>query len=177
MTTIAVNAVGFCADFSTQGDWAFDYALSLSRSRGLELKVFYVPDLAWDAGHVTELPPNEVIALDRHVREYYEPKLGDFVDIGFRICQRATDRELRHCLMYHEYQVLVLAYRCVGAKFAGRTTEEFAYALNGPVVLVGPERPDQFAINPAAALLTSQLGLDVARWKVLRPLGTVPAKR
>ena len=34
MTTIAVNDVGFCADFSPQGDWAFEYALSVAQSAG-----------------------------------------------------------------------------------------------------------------------------------------------
>ena len=49
MTTIAVRDVGFCAEFSPQGDWAFDYALSLARSLEIGLKVFYLPSLAWDA--------------------------------------------------------------------------------------------------------------------------------
>ena len=177
MTTIAVRDVGFCADFSLQGDWAFDYALSLSRSQRLGLKVFYVPDLAWEVEQLRELPSGEVNALDRQVRGYYEPKLGDFLEVGFRICERSTDRELRHCLMYHEYQVLVLAYRDVGSGFAGRTIEQFAYSFNGPVVLVGPEQPDQFAINPSAALLTTRLGLDHVKWKVLRPVNRVPAGR
>ena len=73
MTTIAVRDVGFCADFSLQGDWAFDYALSLSRSQRLGLKVFYVPDLAWEVEQLRELPSGgEITAYG----------LAGFFDVG-----------------------------------------------------------------------------------------------
>jgi hypothetical protein len=175
MTTVAVRDVGFCADFSQQGDWAFDYAFSLAQSLDLGLKVFYVPDLAWDSRELPQLSPSEADALDRHVREYYETRLGDFVDVGFRICEGFADRELRRCLMGGIYQVLVLAYRDVGAPFGGRTIEEFAYAFNGPVVMVGPDEPGRFLINPSAALLSGRLNLEGGEWTVLKPETPVPA--
>ena len=174
MTTVAVNDVGLCADFTPQGDWAFDYALSLSRRLKCGLKVFYVPDLAWDASEVPQLLPQEVDALDRRVREYYEPRLGDFANVGFRICEGFADRELRRCLMDRVYQVLVLPYRDQGSRFAGRTIEEFAYGFNGPVVMVGPDRPDHFGVNPSAALLSLQLGLDQGEWTVAKPGAPFP---
>ena len=68
------------------------------------------------------------------MREYYEPRLGDFTNVGFRICEGLADAELHRCLMHQEYQVLVLPYRDFGIRFAGRTIEEFAYAFGGPVV-------------------------------------------
>ncbi len=177
MTTIAVNDVGFCADLSPQGDWAFDYALSVARSANSGLKVFYVPDLSWDAAEVPRLAPSEIDALDRRVREYYDVRLGDVVDVGFRICEGFADHELRRCLMDHVYQVLVLPYRDFGIPFAGRTIEEFAYAFNGPVVMVGPDRPGQFTVNPSAALLSMQLELDQGEWTTLRPGKPLPANR
>ena len=178
MTTIAIQDVGLCADFSPQGDWAFDYALSLARPRGWGLKIFYVPDLDWDTDEVRDLPPDEIVALDRRVREHYDERLGDFVEAGFRICSGFADRELRRCfLMRHEYQVLVLAYRAWGARFAGRAIEEFAYAFSGPVVIVGPDRPDQLCVNPAAAVLSQQLNLDANDWTSLTGGAPVPAGR
>lgn len=178
MTTIAIKDVGFCADFSHQGDWAFDYALSLARRRQWGLKVFYVPYLAWDARDVPTLPPDEIDALDRQVREYYDQRLGDFVEVGFRVCEGFADRELRRCfLMRHEYQVLVLAYRAHGAPFAGRTIEQFAYAFNSPVVMVGPDRPDQFLVNPAASVLARQLDLEAQDCSVITDRPPVPVGR
>jgi len=177
MVTIGVNDVGFCAEFSRQGDWAFEYALSVARSAGRGLKVFYVPGLTWDEPDVPKLAPHEIDALDRRVREYYDPRLGDFTDVGFRICEGLADAELHRCMMHQEYQVLVLPYRDFGIRFAGRTIEEFAYGFGGPVVLVGPERPKQFMVNPSAALLSLQLNLDQGEWTVLEPGERLPTNQ
>ena len=35
------NAVGFCAHYSKQGDWAFDVALELSKAHNVQLNVFH----------------------------------------------------------------------------------------------------------------------------------------
>ena len=35
------NAVGFCAHYSKQGDWAFDLALELSKAQKVKLNVFH----------------------------------------------------------------------------------------------------------------------------------------
>jgi hypothetical protein len=175
MTTVAVKDIGFCADFTPQGDWAFEYALSLARSLGRRLNIFYVPGLAWDTGREpARVASHEKIALDRQVREYYDEKLGDYVDVGFRICEGFADTELRRCLMTHVYQVLVAGYPEFGARFAGRTIEEFAYAFNGPMVLVGPDRPTDFFVNPPAALMPLQLGLEDREWRVVTSQTRLP---
>ena len=36
-----MNGVGLCAIFSRQGDWAFDYALSLARHYKTKLNIFH----------------------------------------------------------------------------------------------------------------------------------------
>ena len=64
-----------------------------------------------------------------------------------------------------------------GTRFAGRAIEEFAYAFNGPVVMVGPDRPSQFLVNPSAALLSLQLHLDQGGWAVVKPGAPVSATR
>ena len=40
MTTLSIKAVGLCAHYSPVGDRALRYALSLARSRTLQLNVF-----------------------------------------------------------------------------------------------------------------------------------------
>ena len=176
MTTIAINDVGLCADFSEQGDWAFDFALDLASSRGWGLNIFYVPDLAWDSPHPPALPsPQEVLDLERRVRSYYDERLGDFVEVGFRICEGFADVELRRCLMHRDYQLLVLAYREFGTPFAGRPIEAFAYNFNAPIALVGPRRPAQYFLNPPAMLLRSQLGLGEGGESMVSPGVVAPA--
>jgi hypothetical protein len=36
-----MNGIGLCAVFSRQGDWAFDYALSLARHYQTKLNIFH----------------------------------------------------------------------------------------------------------------------------------------
>ena len=164
MTTLRVDNVGLCAEFSPQGDWAFDCAFSLARSMDLGLRVFGVADMAWDKAQPRALSSEETTALDRRLREYYDDRLGDFVDAGFRVCEGLVNRELRSCLVEREYQMLVLAYRDAGALFAGRTIEEFAISLPFPVLLAGPERPDQFFANSPALLFSQQQHIRQEDW-------------
>lgn len=176
MTTVAVQDIGYCAEFSQQGDWAFDFALSLAKSLKYGLNVFYVPDLAWDAPHPPpRLSAEELLELDKRVRSYYDERLADFVEVGFRVCEGFADAELRRCMLHRDYQVLVLAYGRFGTLFAGRPIEAFAYGFNAPVVLVGPTRPNQYFLNPPAVLVHPQLGLAEGEWNILAPRAEVPA--
>ena len=36
-----MNGIGLCAIFSREGDWAFDYALSLARHHKTKLNIFH----------------------------------------------------------------------------------------------------------------------------------------
>ncbi len=152
MTTLRVENIGLCAEFTQRGDWAFDCALSLARSLGLGLRVFGVADMDWEKAQPRSLSSDEIVSLDRKLREYYDGRLGDFVDAGFRVCEGVVNSELRTCLIEREYQMLVLPYRGEGRLFAGRSIEEFAISIPFPVLLVGPEQPDQRIANPPAML-------------------------
>lgn len=169
MTTIAMKDVGLCAHFSRQGDWAFDLALTLARRLKHRLNIFYFPRLDWPAADqpTGELGSYKHATSDRKVREYYDDKLGDFVDVGFRVCEDLIDIELRRCLFRREYQVMVLGYLGYGAMFGDVTMETFAYRFNGPIVLVGPDEPDQKYLNPPATLASWQLGFSDDEWAPL----------
>ncbi len=171
MTSIAVKDIGFCAHLSRQGDWAFEFALSLARRLGNRLNIFYFPWLDSSASNrpTDKLNEDELIAMDRLVREYYDDKLGDFVEAGFRVCEDVVDNELRRCLFRREYQAMVLARHEHGAHFGNDSIENFAYRFSGPIVLVGPERPDQLYLNPPARVISWQLGLADDEWMPLVP--------
>ncbi len=162
MTSIAVKDIGFTAHFSRQGDWGFEFALSLARRLGHRLNIFYFPRLDSSLSNrpAGRLDEDELVALDRRVREYYDDRLEDFVDVGFRVCEDFVATELRRCLFRREYQVMVLGYLGHGATFGDDSIEAFAYRFNGPVVLVGPDRPDQLYLNPPARLVGWRLGLS-----------------
>ena len=99
------------------------------------------------------------------MRLYYDERLGDFLNVGFRLCEGDEEPELLRCLLIHkDYDVLVLAYEYSGCPFGERPIEEFAERMACPTVLVGPRRNDQFYLNTPAKLWTDALDLDDGEW-------------
>lgn len=166
MTIPTLNAVGFCAHYSEQGDWAFEYALRLARLYEVPLNVFHFLADPYDPG--AEAPDglsrseraDLIIRKERELRMYYDQLAEDYLDVGFRLCEDNEWSELHRCLLIREFQILVLAYPEWNATFAGRDLEDFADAFVCPVVLVGPVRRAQYHLNRPAALLAGQLDLE-----------------
>ena len=165
MTTTSVNSVGFCAHYSRQGDWAFEFALALARGRSLRLNIFHFLsdpcDPAEDEPERLNPEQREQLLIDREreLRLYYDKKLGDYVDVGFRLCEDREWLELHRCLTRREFQVLVLGRPDYGVSFAGKPLEEFADAFVCPVVLIGPSSATEFRLNGPARLIVDRLGL------------------
>lgn len=171
MTIPRIDSIGFCAHYSPQGDWAFDYALRLSENRGLQLNVFHFLCDPYDPRD----DPDECISKrdlsqiafekERELRMYYDRLAGDYLEVGFRLCFDNSWRELHRCLTAHEFQLLVLAKPVEPTIFCGKQIEEFANNFVSPVVLVGPRGPGQIQLNSRAALLQDRLGLETATWR------------
>jgi len=173
MAIPTLNAVGFCAHYSKQGDWAFNYALKLSKQHSIQLNVFHFltdpykidEDLADNLDH--DAKTKLAIEREKELRMYYDKRAGDYLDVGFRLCEDAEWVELHKCLLIREFQILVLGYVGGDAKFGGRPIEEFAEAFVCPVVLVGPDKSIQFHLNKQATLLISKLGLENDNWDII----------
>jgi hypothetical protein len=172
-----VNGVGLCAIFSRQGDWAFDFALSLARHHHTKLNIFHFLQSPYvlrrdvvfvDAERKTTaiVTPELIARKDREMREAFEERLGDYVDVGFRLCEGNDEFELRKCFRKRDYEVLVIGYVGRGAAFGGTTTiEAFADSFKGPVVLVGPDAPDSYYLNAAAAKRLPDLIIPERHWR------------
>jgi hypothetical protein len=171
MTTQSIYAVGFCAHYSAAGDWAFNYALRLSKNNDLQLNVFHFLANPYDPldDPVKEFSREErarlVIERERELRMYYDKLAGEYLNVGFRLCEDNEWTELHRCLLIREFQVLVLGYISPDAIFAGKPIEEFANSFISPVVLVGPKRPDQFRLNSRATIMADKLDLPVGSWE------------
>ncbi|MCG6927205.1 MAG: universal stress protein [Acidobacteria bacterium] len=169
MSTFAIRAIGFCAHYSRQGDWAFDFALRLARIGSLRLNVFhflvdpYDPEARPPEGLTRDERAALAIRLERDLRLYYDSRLGDYLEAGFRLCEDPEWTELHRCLTKREFQVLVLGYPRQGTRFGGVPIEEFVSRFVSPVVLVGPGSPREIRLNPPAALISGRLGL--ADWQ------------
>jgi hypothetical protein len=174
MAIPTLNAVGFCAHYSMQGDWAFDYALRLSRLHGIKLNVFHFLADPYDpSDDFAKLLSDKdraryAISQERKLRLYYDRRAGDYLDVGFRLCEHAEWVELHRCLVIREFQVLVLGYVEPTATFGNRHIEDFAESFVCPVVLVGPERADQYRLNSRAVLIEDKLDLEPDRWAAIQ---------
>jgi len=173
MAIPTLNAVGFCAHYSDQGDWAFDYALKLSKLHSLQLNVFHflTDPYSSDNDNVEKMQPDEIkklsIQKEKELRMYYDKRAGDYLEVGFRLCEHAEWTELHRCLLVQEFQVLVLGYISKGIKFGRYPIEEFAEKFISPVVLIGPKGPDEVYLNSRAALIAEKLGLEGISWQKL----------
>jgi len=173
MTTPRIEKIGLVADYSRQGDWAFETALEIARARGASLNVFHFLESPYKAPldrapsrvPAMEVDDQTLVQMDRELREYYDERLGDFVEVGFRVCDSGRHNlELRLCLKRKEYQVLVIPHLGYGAPFGNMPIEEFAYRFNAPIILVGPERPDQRLLNTPAQVILGSVSLPLGAW-------------
>lgn len=172
MTVQAIRGVGYCARMTKAGDWAFDYALDLAVHHDVRLNIFFFPSPPYRPharrgrrGELAELPEERKTAMEKDVRLYYDQLLGEFVNVGFRLCEGDEEPELRRCLLVRkEYDVLVLPYEGYRCRFGSKTIEEFAESMACATVLVGPERSDQFFINTAAQPWLDRLNLQGRDW-------------
>ncbi|MCG6963677.1 MAG: universal stress protein [Acidobacteria bacterium] len=179
MTRQSIRGIGYCARMTPAGDWAFDFALDLALLHDVRLNIFFFPSPPCQPhlsrgrrGERAELSSEKMVALERETRLYYDQLLGDYVNVGFRLCEGDEEPELRRCLIVkRDYDVLVLAYEGYRCQFGSKTIEELAEGMPCPTILVGPERPDQLFLNSAAELWVEELALDQRPWRPVN--GTV----
>lgn len=179
MTVAAISQIGFCAHYSPQGDWAFDVAFDLARRPSRRLNIFHFAADPYDPGDLEagRLPPADqarfLVEREKRLRLHYDERLGDYMNVGFRLCEKNEWTELHRCLAHREFQLLVLAYPRRDATFGGRPILEFAHAFVCPLVLVGPDGPREYRLNAPATLLADSLGLADVPWsRVDAPVGT-----
>ncbi len=174
-----MNGIGLCAIFSREGDWAFDYALSLARHHKTKLNIFHFlespyqlrRDLVFvdaEKKEVAAVTPELIAKKDKELRESFDDRLGEYTDVGFRLCEGNDEWELRKCFRKGEYEILVVGYHGKGVPFGGTTTiDEFAAKFKGPVVLVGPDSPDSFYINEPARQRLEDLMIPDGKWRLI----------
>lgn len=172
-----MTGIGLCAIFSRQGDWAFDYALSLARHHRTKLNIFHFLESPYslrrdvvfvdaERKETVQVTPDFIAKKDKELREMLDERLGDYADVGFRLCEGNDEWELRKCFRKGQDHVLVVGYQAKGADFGGTTTiEAFAEKFKGPVVLVGPDAPDAFYVNEPAEKRINDLMIAPGKWK------------
>ena len=176
-----MKTVGLCTHFTHTDEWAFEYAFKLARSRGLQLNICHwlespyqirrdiVFDDLFDPHETVSISPQLLTKFDLQLRQYYEPKLGDFTDVGFKLCEGAYQVELIRCFRQHFLDLVVIGYQEPNpeASSSEQPLELFALNLPYPIVIVGADGPDSFLLNAKAFELRQQLALPEGSWQVL----------
>ena len=167
MTIQALQSIGLCAHYSPQGDWAFDFAFRFARERNLQFNIFHFLADPFDP---QDHPPQGatkaeldtlIVERERKLRFYYDARLGDHLKAGFRVCEHNEWTELHQCLLRREFQLLVIPCPARSATFGKRRIEDFVAGFVSPIVLVGPDSPDQIRLNTPAALINKTYDLMI----------------
>jgi hypothetical protein len=175
--------IGFCTHFTRTDDWAFHFALELARMHEWQLTVCHWlnspynlrRDIVYtslqnqtDARPVT---PPLVTRLELELRQYYDPQLADFTQIAFKLCEGMYQVELVRCLRQNLLDLVVMGYQKPEEEAVSgeQALEDFAFHLPYPMVIVGPDRADQFVLNRAAQKWINELALPEGSWRLIEP--------
>ena len=173
--------IGLCTHFSKTDEWAFAYAFNLARTQHLHLNICHWlespyqlrRDIVYNDLFATQetvpITPAILTKFERQLREYYEPRLGDFTEVGFKLCEGAYQVELIRCFRQHFLDLVVIGYQEPNpeASSSEQPLEIFALNLPYPIVIVGADGPDSFLLNAKAFELRQQLALPEGSWQVL----------
>jgi hypothetical protein len=179
-----MKTIGLCTHFSQTDEWAFTYALRLARSHDWQLNICHwlnspyslrrdviYPDLL-EAGRAEPLTPALLTKLELQLRQYYDARLGDFEQAAFKLCEGLYQVELVRCFRQHLLDLVVMGYQTPSEQDVSseQPLEDFALRTDYPLVIVGPQSPDQYLINPPAFQWLDDLLLPEGSWKLIEPI-------
>ena len=177
-----MKTIGLCNHFSQTDEWAFNFALDLARRNKWQLTICHwlnspynlrrdmvYPTLTED-GEPQPITPELLTKLELELRQYFEPKLGDFTDVAFKLCEGMYQVELTRCFRQNLLDLVVLGYPGDDLSASSeQPIEEFAAHLNHPLVIVGSDEPNQFLLNQAAQTWLDDLQLPDGSWRAVEP--------
>ncbi len=181
-----MKTIGLCTHFSQTDEWAFNFALDLARRNKWQLTICHwlnspynlrrdmvYPTLTED-GEPQPITPELLTKLELELRQHFEPKLGDFTDVAFKLCEGMYQVELSRCFRQNLLDLVVIGHPSENLVTSNeQPLEEFAAQLNYPLVIVGPDEPDRFLLNKAAQSWLDNLHLLDGSWQAVKP--AVPA--
>lgn len=183
-----MKKIGLCTHFTETDEWAFDFALELVRRQDWQLTICHwlnspyslrrdmVYPTLHDDGELQPISPRLLTELELELRQYYEPKLGDFTNVAFKLCEGMYQTELTRCFRQNLLDLVVIGYqRDAQMASSEQPLEYFAAQVGYPLVIVGPDEPNHFILNQAAQGWLNELRFADASWDGLEL--TVPAHK
>lgn len=174
-----MKKIGLCTHFSKTDEWAFDFALELARKHDWQLTICHwlnspyslrrdmVYPTLQHGGDPQPITPKLLTQLELELRQHFEPKLGDFTNVAFKLCEGMYQVELTRCFRQNLLDLVVIGYQLDDAQVASgeQRLEEFAAHLDYPLIIVGPDEPDRYMLNKAAESWLDLLQLPEGSWQ------------
>jgi hypothetical protein len=178
-----MKKIGLCTHFSQSDEWAFNFALELVRRNDWQLTICHwlnspyslrrdmvYPTLRQD-GELQPVTPKLLTQLELKMRQHFEPKLGDFTNVAFKLCEGMYQVELTRCFRQNLLELVVIGYQQEDQMTsAEQTLVEFAAQLNYPLVIIGPDAPNQYLLNQPAQSWLDELRLPDSSWQTIEPI-------
>lgn len=173
-----MKSIGLCTHFSETDRWAFNYALHLAQSLDSKLTICHwlqspyklrrdlVQDDLFSPTGIVAITPRLLAKFELQLREYYEPLLGDFDEVGFKLCEGQYQVELVRCFRQHLLEVVVMGYQ-MQVSSEGQSLVSFARQLDYPLIIVGSDGENSFWLNESAFAILPELDLPEGRWQLL----------
>ena len=172
--------IGLCTHLSQTDEWAFNFALDLVRRQGWQLTICHWLNSPYDLrrdmvypslnkdGEPQPITSKLLTKLELELRQYYEPKLGDFTNVAFKLCEGMYQVELARCFRQNLLDLVVIGYQQDEQITSNeQPLEEFAANLNYPLVIVCPDDPNHFMLNQAAQAWLDELQLLEGSWDAI----------
>jgi hypothetical protein len=180
-----MKKIGLCTHFSQTDEWAFDFALELVRRQKWQLTICHWlnspyslrRDMVYSTlhkdGKLQTITPALLTQLELELRQMYEPRLGDFTDVAFKLCEGMYQVELTRCFRQNLLELVVVGYQQFDEQMASgeQPLEEFSAHLNYPLVIIGPDEPDHYMLNKAAESWLGELQLLESSWQAVELVG------
>jgi hypothetical protein len=177
-----MKVVGLCTHFTQTDEWAFDYAFTLAQQRRIQLNICHwlespyqirrdiVYDDLFEPTGTVAITPELLSSFELQLREYYEPKLGDYTDVAFKLCEGEYQVELIRCFRQNLLDLVVMGYQLAPdqASAKERSLEAFAAGIHYPMVIVGLDGPESFLLNQKAFEVRDQLDLPEGSWRIIQ---------
>jgi hypothetical protein len=183
-----MKKIGLCTHFSQTDEWAFNFALELVRRQKWQLTICHwlnspyslrrdmVYPTLHEGGELQPITPALLTQLELDLRQTYEPRLSDFTDVAFKLCEGMYQIELTRCFRQNLLDLVVIGYQLdEQVTSVEQPLEDFAAHLNYPLVIVGPNTSDHFLLNQAAQGWLDELQLPEDSWQAVEMLS--PAAR
>lgn len=175
-----MHKIGLCTHFSQTDDWAFDFALDLVRRRDWQLTICHWLDSPYlfrrdmvyptlrQLGEPENITPALLTQFELELRQYFDPRLGDFTNVAFKLCEGLYQVELIRCFRQKLLDLVVIgAMPDEHLEPGEQSLVTFAARLPYPMVIVGPQSPDQFLLNKPTEAWLDDLSLPVGSWQGL----------